>query len=85
MVDTGRTIMVIITLAFGCATGAYMAIEDFDLLDPAQGMEGQSGSFGQVDPLPYDGEPGECALHDGECGRTDQADGPACGSGGGCC
>ena len=79
------TMMVIIILAIGGATGAFMAIEDFDLLGPTQSVEGQDGVVREVEPLYSDGVPGECSHEDGECGYTDVDDTAGCGGGQGCC
>jgi hypothetical protein len=85
MVGPVRMALAIIVLTVGCATGTLMAIEDFDLLGSATGMDAQDANVREVGPLYFDGEEGECDKHDGQCGNTDQVGGAACGTGQGCC
>ena len=84
MEGIGTAFLVVIILAAGGATGAYMAIEDFDLLDSGDPSV-PAGGVREVGPLSSDVDTEECALHDGECGNTDQVDVAACGTGQGCC
>ncbi len=77
------TMMVIIILAIGGTTGAYMAIEDFDLLSPPAGA--QDNVVREVEPLNGEGVTEGCSHDDGECGYTDVDTPAGCGGGQGCC
>lgn len=85
MEGVSTVFLVVIILAAGGATGAYMAIEDFDLLDSGGQAGGQDGGVREVGPRYSEVDTEECAFHDGECGNTGQVDPAACGSGQGCC
>ncbi len=85
MEGVSTVFLVVVILAAGGATGAYMAIEDFDLLDSG-GRDGMpAGGVREVGPRYSDVDSEECSFHDGECGNTGQDDVAACGSGQGCC
>ncbi|MCK4969191.1 MAG: hypothetical protein KAS77_01640 [Thermoplasmata archaeon] len=84
MEGVSTVFLVVIILAAGGATGAYMAIEDFDLLDSGD-SRGQDGGIREVGPRFSDVDTEECSFHDGECGNTGQDDVAACGTGQGCC
>ena len=81
MEGVSTVFLVVIILAAGGATGAYMAIEDFDLLETG----GQDGGIREVGPRYSDVDTEECSFHDGECGSAGQDDVAACGTGQGCC
>ncbi|NOQ53346.1 MAG: hypothetical protein GQ558_01935 [Thermoplasmata archaeon] len=84
MEGVSTVFLVVIILAAGGATGAYMAIEDFDLMDSGE-PRGQGGGIREVGPRFSDVDTEECSFHDGECGNIGQDDAAACGSGQGCC
>ena len=84
MEGVSTAFLVVIILAAGGATGAYMAIEDFDLLDSGDSY-GQDGGIREVGPRYSEVDSEECSFHDGECGTTAQDDVAACGTGQGCC
>jgi len=85
MEGVSTAFLVAIILAAGGATGAYMAIEDFDLLDSGVQAGGQAGGIREVGPRSGGADTEECAFHDGECGSTGQEEVAACGTGQGCC
>lgn len=85
MEGVSTVFLVVIILAAGGATGAYMAIEDFDLLDSGGQAAGRDGGVREVGPRYSSVDTEECSFHDGECGNTGQDDVAACGSGQGCC
>ena len=69
MEGVSTAFLVVIILAAGGATGAYMAIEDFDLLDSGV-SGGKPGGVREVGPRFSDVDTEECSFHDGECGNT---------------
>ena len=84
MEGVSTAFLVVIILAAGGATGAYMAVDDFDLLDSGD-SSGQDGGIREVGPRVSGVDTEECSFHDGECGNTGQDDVAACGTGQGCC